>query len=174
MNKNIQHNTVIDEVTKESSTKKKEKKLLKEEYLCSFSWKMQPVTDGFLERFATDLVEWALNDKNALTITDFYNKKGINRQTYYNWIKKYPIVAEAHSRAMDSLAVRREVGAIKKKYDSNAILRSMGMYSPEWQQMKENDFKMKQALKENESKNETKIVIMERFDSSPLVPEKIK
>lgn len=142
-----------------------------EEYRHCFEMKLRPVTQMFLDEFGRDLMIWARDNDDALAVSQFYNSKGVHEQTYYDWVNKYPDFKMSHEMAMSLLADRREIGAIKKKYDAGMISTMMPAYRKDWKAMAEWRAKIKG---EAEGDSGTKIVIMKDFPSSDLVPEKKK
>jgi len=130
---------------------------------------MKPVTNAFLERFSNELLVWARDNQNALKISQFYLDKGISDNTFYRWIKNYPIMKEAHAHAMRLIGNRRETGAITKGYDRHMVEMMMPHYDSDWKLMVEWRNKMKA---ENDEKALTKIVVLEKYPSSDVIPEK--
>jgi len=140
-----------------------------EDYLDCFTFKMSPVTQKFLDRVSNELITWAKTDPDAFKISQFYLDKGFQMKTYYDWVKKYPIMKTAHSQALELIGNRREIGAMQKKLDTNIVSHMMPHYDPQWKEMVQWRNKLKA---EADEKSGTKIVVMERFPSSELVPNK--
>ena len=84
------------------------------------------------------------------------SKKRVAPKTYYGWVKRYPIAKEANEFAKTIIGNRREVGALKRKFDVGMFTASMPMYSDEW---KEN-VEWKSSLKHKEHHNEGNITVV--------------
>jgi len=105
-----------------------------DEYFDMFHFKQVPVSEGFIDRLFSDLVKEAYNDKEMLTLEDFYLKRGLSPDSYYKWVKKYPQAQRAHDVALLAIGNRRERGGLTRKYDSGLVSQSMAHYSKRWKQ----------------------------------------
>lgn len=140
-----------------------------DEYFDAASYKKTPMTDLGLKKLGQDLTQWALKDDDALTIRQFFNERGIGDASIERWQKKSSQFKAACQLALSAIGTRREIGGIKKKFDSNFVSSSMSHYLKEYKALAE----WRAALRHREeAKNETKVVIIERFPSSPEVPVK--
>lgn len=174
MVKTTKSTTKSKDMSKEHTEIKKPTKWL-EDYTHLFTRRQTPMTESGLERMAQEMVKWAYEDKNALRPWDFAAIKGIGRKTYYEWIERYPVIANAHQDVLAIIGSRREIGAIKREYSEKTILFSLHRYDPEALE----DTKFHASLKaEAEAKATTNYVVknvevqMPNFGNSPLVPEK--
>lgn len=153
----------ITKNTKGKKVKPKKENLSKyvyDDYLCIRSFKRKPVGDRFIEILATDLVEWATQDEDALKLTQFIISRGIAIQDFYRWLHKHQILKEAHATAMLALGNRREIGALTKKYDASMVKSIMPVYDPEWRKEEE----WRQSLKKDEDKRSVTLnLVMEKF-----------
>lgn len=135
-----------------------------EEYRDCFTFTMRPLTQAFLDRISSELIQWATHNEDALKVSQFYLSKGIPMNTYYNWLEKYPDFKEAHEIAMQLIGNRREVGGLKRKFDAGIVSYTMSHYDKTWKDMakEKSELKMAEAA---ENKNETKVIILENFES---------
>ena len=124
-----------------------------EDYMDLFSLKMKPVTQGFIERLSKELLEWA-DKEDSLILKRFYTQKKIPREAFYRWVNKYPELKLAYEHTKESIAHRRELGGMTRKFDPGFILQSMPMYDSDWKEF----MQWKSSLKANETNNE-KVVI---------------
>ena len=85
--KNPKPITKSKKATKKQERDKETKKIWLEDYLDCFTFKLQPVTEKFLDRLGQELVHWAYNNEDALTLSQFYNSKGIPHDTFAKWYK---------------------------------------------------------------------------------------
>lgn len=137
-----------------------------EDYLDCFTFRMKPVSQMFLERIAKELIEWAEKDEDAIKFSQFYAPKRIPRDTFFSWLKKYPVMQQARGIAEAFIANRRELNTLKKKYDPSTNNFMMHYYDPEWKEASKYHAELKSK---NESNEPTKIVIMDRY---PIKPSK--
>lgn len=142
-----------------------------EEYMDCFTFQLKPVNQTFIDRLSLDLVTWAKHDDNALKIAQFFTSKDIPSNTYYDWVTKHPKMKLAHQQALELIGVRREIGALKKELDVSFVAGTMPIYDEKYKAMIEWKAKLKAEAHENSG---TKIVVMEKFASSDLVPERKK
>lgn len=103
-----------------------------DEYQDCFTFKIKPITQLFIERFAADLVKWAYHNDEALIISQFYLGKGVSHQTYYRWINQHNALKEAHETALLCIGNRREIGALKRKFSEAIVTRRQHAYDAEW------------------------------------------
>jgi len=136
------------------------------EYQDCFTFKIKPVTQAFIERFAADLVKWAYTNNEALIISQFYLGKGISPQTYYRWINQHNTLKEAHETAMLCIGNRREIGALKRQFSEAMVTQRQHAYDTAWEADRVRDKQdkidvavaIKQAEKEPEKKNLTVVM----------------
>ncbi len=102
-----------------------------EDYLDLQMMKMKPITQGFVERLAEEVIRWSLND-DAIVFRDFIDNKSIPEEAYYRWVRTYPELKAAHVLAKGRIGSRREKGALTRKFDGSIVVNSMPMYDQEW------------------------------------------
>jgi hypothetical protein len=156
--------------TKQSNTRVKPLPcVVVDEYFDPISYKRTPMTDVSLKRLGQALVQWALNDDDALTIRQFFDARGIGGSAIGKWQERCPKFRAAYKLAMSAIGTRREIGGIKKKFDSNFVSSSMAHYLKEYKALAE----WRSALRQKEeTKNDTKVVVIERYPSTSEVPHK--
>lgn len=159
MAKTSNNNTLVRKSTKIPTAKKIPKNedlklsVWLEDYMDLFSFKLKPVTQGFIDRLAHELNEWS-KQEDSLVLRDFYDSKDIPRDAFYRWIDKYPELQEAFKVAKGRISSRREKGGMTRKFDPSFIINSMPMYDSEWKEF----VQWKSNLKSSEGSND-KIVI---------------
>ena len=162
MTKTIKH-TKMQETNKKNPSAKKHPKMAAfkwvTQYKDFFQQKMVPMSENGLERLANDIVNWAINDPKALKISQFILKRGIHIDTYYDWVKLYPIIKDANTIALQAIGDRREIAGLYRKLDGNMISFTMPAYDKTWKELQE----WRAKLKEKETNNETKVVVIERY-----------
>lgn len=133
------------------------------QYKDFFHQKMVPISEAFIDRLSQDLATWAINDDEAYKITQFILKKGIPPDTFYDWINQFPVLNAANKIAVEAIGNRREMGGLKKQLDSSIVQFTMPSYDKNWKELRAWSAK----LKEQENKNDSKIVIIERYGVEP-------
>ena len=121
----------INEKSKSEKSCKKRPKWL-DEYKNALEMKEVAVSDSSLERMADDIVEWAIDNKDALVVTDFFNLKGISYRRWLKWVEKNELLSEAYQLAKEIIGGRREGLALKKKIDGSIMKSTQAHYSPVW------------------------------------------
>ena len=141
-----------------------------EEYNDLFTGQGKPINETYIERISIEMTHWALNDKDALKVTQFRLLKGIDRQSWDRWVAKYPILKRAQEEAADAIGNRREIGGLTKKLDSGLVQYSMPHYDQDWKA----NVEWRSNLKAEQQNAGTQVVVIEKFPDSKLVPEKKK
>jgi len=144
-----------------------------EQYRDLFTMRMKPVPQSFIEKISLELIHWALNNDNALTLKRFFYEHGIPNTYVTKWMKKYPILNEAIDEARFLLGIRREEGALKKIFDAGTMKASLHHYDPAVREDIVWQAELKQKMDEKTQNNNISWVL-EKFPSSNLVPEKPK
>ena len=141
-----------------------------EDYQDFFTFRMQPVNEGFLDRLANELIEYA-EKTEVLRLEWFFTSKRIDPSTGRVWANKYPKFGNAYKIAKQIIGMRREDGALKKKYDAATIAHAQCHYDETWREVAQ--FKAKLAADETGISG-IKIVTVgiPSFGSSDMVPEK--
>jgi len=106
-----------------------------EDYQDHFTFDIKPISEGGLHKMAVELANWAENNPEALTIGQFVRKRGIPRDTYNNWVNKYPVLKRAHEAAMWAIGDRRELAGLRREFDVSMVKFMMPNYDPEWMNM---------------------------------------
>lgn len=140
------------------------------DYLDTFTFKQKPASIPFIERLAVELSNWAVNDEEAIKISQFYIKRGISKQDFTRWMEWVPALKEAYSVAMEAIGNRREVAGLTKKFDSSMVQFTMPQYDQGWKEMNEWRAKLReQIINQN---NGPQIIVLEKYPDSDLVPDK--
>lgn len=126
--------TTNNSISKDKATKNKAPVRVLEEYTNLINHEQQWITESALMALARELVDWARNDKEALSLGHFFAERGISRGVFQGWRERYPLFNEAMALALCFIAHRREAGAITKKYDASIIAFMQPHYSPEWKE----------------------------------------
>lgn len=140
-------------------------------YMNHLTFTEEILTTTGAEKLARDLVLWARTNEEALKIAQFLAERGINRKTWSRWCEKFQILADANDYALMIIGNRREVGLLTRKFDSQSTTLTMLMYDPEWRQCLQERAKI---MHQEGLASGQRIVVIEKFPDSPLVPVKIE
>lgn len=132
------------------------------------SYQEKPISVAAIEKLSEDLIEWAMNDMDALKIKPFLRARGIGSNDVKRWRKKFPKFDRAYAETLEAIGDRREIGAIKKLYDCAFIARSMVHYDKQWKESEE----WRANLKNQEQENKPTTFIIQMPDFSKKVEEK--
>lgn len=129
-------------------------------------------TNLSLERLAKELVDWFKSNPDAIKISQFLEEKGIHQQSWQRWCNLYPVLNEAKEWVKMVIGTRREVGIMTRKYEPGFTAVTMYNYCNEFTEAS----RMKASIVNRDGGLEggQKIVVIERFPDSPLVPVKKK
>lgn len=133
-----------------------------EEWYNIHTMQYHPATNTFFPREAMMLKEWSMKE-DSLRISDFYDTRGYDTQTFYRWCSQYPEMQTALEFAKRRIGSRRELGALQRKFDATIIQKTLGHYDYVFRQEQERAQQEKLAYAQNA---ESKIVVIERFPSS--------
>lgn len=111
-------------------------------YTDMFSFKEKPVSDRWIEALAAQLVKWAMDDPQALKISQFYKVRGINSSDMTRWLGRSEVLRHAHKFALQTIGDRREVGAILRVYEPGMIRYMMPHYDEDWRKEEEHKNQM--------------------------------
>lgn len=146
--------------TKPTTRKSKKQIPVFEDYFDFLSWKQTPISIDGIEKKAEMLVEWATNFDDALIMVQWYNAQGLSGETIKRWKERCPNFGHACNLAKRIIGARRELGGLKKKFDSAMVRSTMPHYSKIWHDLAEWEQSIKKPVEE---KSETKVVVIERY-----------
>lgn len=138
-----------------------------EYYFDMFSFRLEPVSPAYIEKFAMEWVEVVSADESIITLEQFYVLKRVTRDTVKDWLARSEILRQAKAFVLMILAVRREVGSITKKYDSTFILRSHAAYDPTFKLIEE--WRAKLTADSVNALGGTRVIMVEKFENVPAV-----
>lgn len=120
------------------------------------------MTERGISLLAEDLFDWASTSEDAVILSNFYLRKGIDQRTFHNWLKRSPELRKSHIAAMELISNRREQKALDRTFDAGMVRYTMPHYSKAYKKLEE----WRAGLKEKkDDSGGTKIVIMEKFAS---------
>jgi hypothetical protein len=139
------------------------KALLLGEYYHLHSGQIHPVTQRFIDRVSTALMEWA-SKPDSLRITDFSDSEQISMDpySYYLFVNKFAQLKLAHDYAMRRIASRRELGGLNNKYNASVLMRAQSHYDTTWQAQ---EIKIAEQMRNMNGQGTTPMkVVMQEFE----------
>ncbi len=138
-------------------------------YTCCYTFQLKPITKETLDHLAEKLLKWARDNDEALKLSQFYHREGVDGTDFYAWCEKNENLKRAHKNALEMIGNRREILGLKKKFDSGLVSTTMPLYDKSWREVHEWKAKLKA---ENDTNNGVQIVVMKDVPNSDLVPVK--
>ena len=140
-----------------------------EDHIDTRTMRKIPVTIEYINELGKHLVKWASFNDDALLLTQFYVENGLSGDSVRRFGERSPLWKKAIKTAKMAIGVRRELGALKKKYSENVVLKTLAFYGSSWDGDQE-DWKametwrsdLRKAVAEAKSKGNIK-VFMESF-----------
>lgn len=142
----------------------KKKGCVFDSYKDLFTFREKPIPYSFLERLAEDLLAWSQKD-TSLRIESFYMDNGIRQLDYYRFLDRCPELRDAHDIAIQRIAVRRDTGALTKKFDASWTARTQAAFDETYRKAR----KFEAELQKDVQDNGPKVVIIERMPNTPEV-----
>lgn len=121
------------------------------EYFCMNSAAMMPARKQYIDSLFLEFRNEAIHNENMLFREDFTAKKGILRDTWYDWRTKSPLREQMEAEGMAAIGRRRERGAMTKQFAEKTVHFMQGMYSKDW--VVEQERQAKLANDDNQAKN---------------------
>lgn len=149
--------------TEHTPSGKKSKLTVVETYKHLFTCMTVPISQAFIEKLATDLVVWAAEDEDALKLTQFLRKLGLQSVTFYRWCHKYPELMNAKKAALEAIGDRREILALKNKLNSTMVMSQMAKYDDSWRNLESWRAELRAKAQEKENLNTKYAIIVEDF-----------
>ena len=159
-------------ITKQSKVPITIKTFTQEFYTDMYTFQTLPIPEHYFDRLAEEWIDYVKNNEDVLFMGEYQIKKGVARSTFEEWVQRSPNLQRARAFVKDIIAMRREKGALIRKYDASVVCKTQYKYDHDWKEAEEWRASMKERVENQGSGSIT--VVMERFPNSPLVPEKRK
>lgn len=124
MTKKLNHNTPETKIPKFRTSSEAKN------YLVHTSF---PSKERQREALIAALEEWA-DDKSSVDLDGFIVSYKIPRQTFYDWVKRYPEIKETWDNVKLAIGLRRRTGALYREFDGNTVWKDMHCYKPTWKE----------------------------------------
>ncbi len=165
----VNNTTKPNNATKETP---KIKTFVQEFYTDIYTFQTMPIPNHYFDKVAEEWVNYVKNNDDVLFMGEYRIKKGVAKTTFEEWTQRSANMQIARAFVKEIIAMRREKGALLRKYDASTVFKMQYKYDADWKEMEEWRASMKERVEGASGSNIT--VVMERFPNSPLVPEKRK
>ena len=98
--------------TKESPNSKKKKKRGELDSKFEYAFKVGVISEAKVQEIYERMLIWMQDMGDATSVSEFYNKEMLTTSVYYNLLKKYPYLKEAHEEAKRRIGHRLHKEAI--------------------------------------------------------------
>ena len=140
-----------------------------------FILRERPVSVVFLQRLCADMLDWANTNEDALKLVNFFVSRKISPKTFWRWEKNHPFLTEARTMAMEIIGARREIGAIKNKYNAQIIMSQMAKYDPSWWKLEQKRADLRAKSQQKHDPDVKYAIVVEDFskeaDKTNNLPE---
>lgn len=136
-------------------------------YYDMFFFKQKPIPYAYLERLSEDLLKWSQKD-TSLRIESFWIDCGICDEDYYRFVERCEPLKRAHDLSLKRIAIRRDTGALTKKFDASWTARTQAAFDPEYRKAR----KFEAELQKDVQSEGPKVVIIERMPNTTEVKVK--
>lgn len=126
-----------------------------------FTGRSKPVSDDWLENLGKKALKWAMEIEEPLTARFFFRQQGIDYMSVGNWRKRSTKFDTYCRMMLETLADKREVGAVTKKYDAAHVRYTLPQFGQEWKDLAQFHASLKQEAKGTGDQHIT--VVMEDF-----------
>lgn len=132
--------------------------------------KSNPVTDSMIDYLCEELIEFA-SSGGKLFLEQFHIQMRIPRKTWYNWLERFPKLAETYEEAKDIMGYLRVVDAANKKFDRTVVMYNQFQFGEKWKEADRYNDERRKKIEEG-TKQGTIIVEMKASENTDEVPEK--
>lgn len=90
-----------------------------------------PKKEKWRQQLIASMFEF-FQDESKVELEQFCFEYKLSRKVLYKWRQRYPDLEEAVDEIKLLLASRRRVGALKRQYDKEVVMKDLHTYDPEW------------------------------------------
>lgn len=143
--------SIFDERPKETSKYDRYNEML--------AFRQIPMSEAAQNNLIRALLEWS-DLPDSRNFDQFLDDRCIHEKTMYEWMDKYPDIAEAVRYVRTHIGIVRENGMADRKYDVKTYGFVQHHYSSTWKQTRDEDFSRRQQLA-NEAPEHTTLVVFD-------------
>lgn len=126
----------------------------------SFSFKVMPMSEAFINKLSDELPIWVLNNPDARFLTEFITFKGMTWDSYQKLVQKYPRLKAAHDSAKRMMGERMFCRAMDNKANWQAVKHRLYSYAPEFREDEEYHAQMKAKEKGDMSVPQERYIVI--------------
>ena len=110
----------------------------------TFAYRQIPISLAMVNNMADDLLVYHKTNPETITISDFWNDRGIARSTYYDLLDRHPHLKAAHQVALSRLADRMINVSFKSQGNWNVAKHVIHAYGEDYRKYDEHHSNLKQ------------------------------
>lgn len=133
--------------------------------------RMAFITPPELDKLASELVEWAIHDEDALSLNQFNHHHRICSEDMNRWMKDHEGLRRAHTIAKEAIGDRREIGALKNKYNTMMTCKTLSYYNTVFRDEEERRIALAKLYEsKTENKSGVTVVYVNKAEETKEVP----
>lgn len=133
--------------------------------------RMAFITAPELDKLASELVEWAIHDEDALSLNQFNHHHRICSEDLHRWMKNHEGLRRAYDIAKEAIGDRRELGALKNKYNAMMICKTLSFYHTVFRDEEERRIALAKIYEsKTENKSGVTVVYVNKAEETKEVP----
>jgi len=156
-----------NKTTKPSTRTEKQPILVCDTYRDLFTFRQQPISEAFIERLAQDFVSWAINNEDAIILSDFPISMGIAPRTFDRWAAKHDALKFAKETVLQVIGNRRQRNGLKNKFNPSLVMTSMALYDEEWDNLEKLRNERKIAAQKNQPSDVKYTIVVDSYKDTP-------
>lgn len=117
------------------------------------------VNKSTIQQFINRMIDWSMQPK-SIALERFYTNEGMNKKTYYRLKQMYPELNEAHEFVLERIGINRETICDERNLHINSVL---AFTIPHYLDRFEAQIIKRAQLRNDSEKNQTQVVVIERF-----------
>ena len=141
-----------------------------ERYNEMLAFRQIPMCLAAQERLVKALLEWS-DLPDSRNFDQFLDDRCIHEKTMYEWMNKYPAIAEAVEYVRTHIGIVRENGMADRKYDNKTYGFVQHHYSSTWRATRDEDFARRQQLANDAPEHTTLVVFDTLAEDLASVPQ---
>jgi hypothetical protein len=130
-----------------------------DQYRDFYTGNTHPVDMRVINQISCQLIDYVRNTEGYLRHEAFFLDKGIPFRTAQKWAKKYEHFGEVYETAKLILGIRREDGAMRKKFDAGTIHITMPLYDDSWKEIMKWREEMRAKANAEQEQRPTQIIL---------------
>jgi hypothetical protein len=139
-----------------------------DEYISIFTGKKEIINCDTIDRLTADLMNLAQTCDGIKDVSTYIKERKIPKNTYRDWLKKFPLLKEAHDELLQAIGNKREEEALMNKMNTIIAAKSFPYYLERYKDLEE--WRSKLAAKDLVNASGSVTVITQGIPDTKIVP----